>query len=157
MQPILQFAQMAWDQQAERYRKVVEGLPDEALTWQPTSAETNSVAQIVQHVFEGLPWLLGLACGAPPPTPEQLQQRRTHMWRNDPTTQQELLGIITQGLQARDAALADLDSMDLNGEVQAFGSPRRRLFLIVGFVNHSAEHLGHIELTKQLWEAQQGE
>jgi hypothetical protein len=155
MQPILQFAQQAWDQQAERYRKSVEGMPDAALTWQPTSAETNSVAQIVRHVFEGLPWLLGIVCGAPPPTPEQLQQRRARMWRNDPTTKQALLETITQGLQARDAALADLDAMDLNDEVQAFGSPRRRLFLLAGFVSHSAEHLGHVELTKQLWEAQQ--
>lgn len=157
MQPILQFAQMAWDQQAERYRKVVEGMPDDALTWQPTRAETNSVAQIVQHVFEGLPWLLGIACGAPTPTPEQMQERRVQMWRNDPTTQQELLAIIAKGLQGRDAALADLDGMDLSEEVSTFGRPRPRMFFIAGFVSHSAEHLGHVELTKQLWEAQQGE
>jgi hypothetical protein len=157
MQPILVFAQQAWDQQAERYRKAVEGMPDAALTWQPTSAETNSVTQIVQHVFEGLPWLLGVACGAPAPTLEQMQERRARMWRNDPTTKQELLEIIATGLQGRDAALADLDGMDLSEEVSTFGRPRPRMFLIAGFVSHSAEHLGHVELTKQLWEAQQGE
>jgi len=155
MQPILQFAQQAWDQQAERYRNVVEGMPDEALTWQPTRAETNSVAQIVQHVFEGLPWLLGIACGDPIPTREQLHARVAHMWRNNPTTQQDLLDIIATGCKGRDAALATLDGMDLNDDVQMFARPRPRLFLVAGFVSHSAEHLGHIELTKQLWEAAQ--
>ncbi len=156
MQPILEFAQQAWDQQAERYRKVVEGMPDAALTWQPTRAETNSVAQIVRHVFEGLPWLLGIAGGAPPPTREEIPTIVARMWRNDPTTQHELLNIIAEGLRGRDAALAALDGMDLSEEVHAMGRPRPRMFIVAGLVSHSAEHLGHVELTKQLWEARQG-
>ncbi len=153
MQPILAFAQRATDQQAERYVKVVEGMPDEALTWQPTESETNSVAQLVQHVFAATPRLLAMATGTmPTPTPEVRQRWRAHMWRNNPTTQQALLDIIATGRAARDEQLAALDGMDMNGEIQAFGSPMPRMFLIAGVVDHAAEHLGHAELTKQLWE-----
>ena len=69
MKPVTNYAQTMLTQQAERYTKAVEGLPEEALNWRPGDETTNSVAQIVRHVYEGLPWLLGMAAGVTPPFP----------------------------------------------------------------------------------------
>ena len=156
MQPILNFAQQAWDQQAERFIKVIESMPDEALTWQPTSAETNSVAQLVRHTFGSLPLLLGLARGdAPPPAPEQMREMAARLWRNDAATKEDLIDQIKGSLAQRDRVLAQLDEMDLNEEVAGLRGTRPRTAMVAGFVSHSAEHVGHVELTKQVWEAQQ--
>lgn len=157
MQPILAFAQLITDEQAERFTKVIEGMPNEALTWQPTASGTNSVAQIVRHVSRATPYLLGLASGAAqPPLPERVQGWHNEMWSNTPATKMDLLDAIATGRAARDEQLAMLDGMDLSAVVQPLGHPTPRLFFIAGVVEHAAEHLGHAELTKQWWEAQRG-
>jgi hypothetical protein len=153
MQSATQFAQQMLGRQKERYTQVVEGLPAEALDWRPGDATTNSVAQIVRHVHEGLPWLLGMALGeGGSASPEERQKRHEHSLRNDPATQDELLSIINAGYARADELLTRLDALDLSEEVSPFGRPTERFFYVGLVVAHGAEHIGHAELTKQLWE-----
>jgi len=153
MKPVTTYAQFMLGMQADRYRKVVEGLPEEALNWRPADETTNSVAQLVRHVYEGLPWLLGFAAGdSPPGDPDTARARRLHSLRNDPATRDELFAIIAAGMAAKDDLLAKIDGVDLSEEVTPMGRPRQRFFFVGFTVDHAAEHLGHAELTKQLWE-----
>ena len=154
MKPITNYAQFMLTAQAERYRKVIEGLPEEALNWRPGDETTNAVAQIVRHVYEGLPWLLGTAVGdgAPLMDRDTMQARHLHSLRNEPTTQEELLGIIVAGMATANDLLAKLDETDLSEEISPMGRPRQRFFFVGLTIDHAAEHLGHAELTKQMWE-----
>jgi uncharacterized damage-inducible protein DinB len=152
MKPITNYARSMLAYQAERYTKVVDELPAEALNWQP-GRETNSVAQLIRHVYEGLPWLLGMATGVTP-TMEQaaVAERHRHTLRNDPETKEELLGIISNAMAEKDDLLAKIDSIDLSEQISPMGRPRQRIFYIGLTVDHAAEHLGHAKLTKQMWE-----
>ncbi len=66
MHLITQFARRNLADTSARLRQAVEAMPEDALTWQPTIAETNSIAQIVRHVVTGQSHILGLAAGDGP-------------------------------------------------------------------------------------------
>ncbi len=154
MKPVTNYAQWMLTRQAERYTAVIEALPDEALNWRPGDETTNSIAQLIRHVYEGLPWLLGFVTGDSEPVTdrEMMRQRHLHSLRNDSATKEELLGIIQAAMAKKDDLLAKVDGIDLSEEIIPMGQPRQRFFYIGGTVDHCAEHLGHAELTKQLWE-----
>ena len=152
MQPIIAFAQRAHATISARFRAVVETLPDGALTWQPPAPEANSVAQLVRHVATGQRHMLGVAEGAPPAiTSMDPRERGLH---NDPATRAELLALLTQMDADREARLARLDRLDL-GEATPAGSDLTRFVWVGLSIGEAQEHLGHTELTAQLWRAQQ--
>ena len=152
MQPIIEFAQRVHVRVSDRFRRVVEMLPDGALTWQPPAAEANSVAQLVRHVANGQRHILGMAEGEPPTiTSMDSRERGLH---NDRATRTELFDLLAQMDADREARLARLDTMDLS-EISPTGGDMTR-FVLVGFsLCEAQEHLGHAELTAQLWQAQQ--
>lgn len=153
MKPVTNYAQTMLTMQAERYTRVVEGLPEEVLNWRPGDETTNSVAQLVRHVYEGLPWLLGMATGEATMMDQDARLRRhLRSLRNDPATKEELLGIIQTAMGEKERLLAVIDGLDLGEEISPSGRPRQRFFFVGLAIDHSAEHLGHAELTKQMWE-----
>jgi hypothetical protein len=134
---------------SERFVKVVEALPVEALNWQPTSTETNSIAQIVRHVTFGQGLILSRARGEAITGPLDARTRGLH---NDPATHAELLGLLARMDEERAVHLTQLDALVLTEQVP--GPPDRpttRLFWLVHSVGEAREHLGHAELTQQLW------
>lgn len=152
MQPMIQFAQRAHATISQRFHKVVETLPDSALSWQPPAAEVNSVAQLVRHVARGQRHLLGLAEGGPPTiTSMDSRERGLH---NDSATRAELLDLLARMDADREARLARLDRLDLGETIPEEDNLSR--FVLVGFsICEAQEHLGQTELTAQLWQAQQ--
>lgn len=153
MQLITQFARRDLAGTSARMRKVVETMPDAALTWQPPAPEINSVAQIVRHVAVGQRHLLAMAAGdGPVITSMDPYQRGLN---NDPATRAELLGLLTETDAVRERILARLDTMDLSETVAGPGVPESpRFFLVAYSIGEAREHLGHAELTAQLWQSQ---
>jgi len=154
MHLITQFARRNLADTSARLRQAVEAMPEDALTWQPTIAETNSIAQIVRHVVTGQRHILGLAAGdGPTITSMDPYQRGLY---NDPATRSELLGLLTMMDTAREEVLTRLDAMDLSETVPVpGGSPLPRFFLVTHSLGEAREHLGHAELTAQLWRSHQ--
>lgn len=151
MQPIVEYAQSHLGRLAAQYRAVVEALPDEALNWRPTATGTNSVAQLVRHVAFGQRMLLTWALGTPPVPPFDERTRGLH---DDPATRDELLAILADLDGARADLLVQLDAIDLTERVPSpMGPPPARLALVAHAVGEAREHIGHAELTRQLWEA----
>jgi hypothetical protein len=151
MQPLIAFAQRVHARLSDRLRGVVEGLPQAALTWQP-AAEANSVAQLVRHVARGQRHLLGLAEGAPPTiTSSEAADRGL---TNAPATHAELLALLAEMDADREARLARLEGMEL-GEAVRVGEEMTRFILVGLSIGEAWEHLGHAELTAQLWRAAQ--
>jgi hypothetical protein len=146
MQAMVTVVQGMLDDQAERYSKVVEGMPEEALNWRPGNEETNSVAQLVRHVTAVQSVLLGRAIDDVPP------YDHAQSLRNDPATKDELLGLIAAAKARKSAQLARADELDLSEEVETPRGPVLRARYVIHSADHGQEHLGHAELTKQLWE-----
>lgn len=148
MKPVIAVVRQMLDGQADRYAKVVEGLPEEALNWQPGGTETNSVAQLVRHTTAVQDVLLGRGLGESP------EYDHSYSLRNDPATKDELLGLINAARAKKDALLMKLDGMDMGEAVQTPRGPVLRAQCVIHPADHGQEHLGHAELTKQLWERQ---
>lgn len=145
MKPMVTVVQGILNGQAERYTAVVEGLPEEALTWQPGS-EINSIAQLVRHVTAVQNVLLERGLGNSP------THDHAHSLRNDPATKEELLGLIVEAKAKKDDQLARLDPMDMSETITTPRGSLLRAWYVVHVADHGQEHLGHAELTKQLWE-----
>ncbi len=146
MKPMIAVVQRMLNGQAERYGKVVDALPEDALNWRPGNAETNSVAQLVRHVTAVQHVLLGHALGESP------EHDHAHSLRNDPATKEELHGLIAAAQAKKDDQLARLDSMDMSEALPGQRGPTLRAQYVIHSADHGQEHLGHAELTKQLWE-----
>lgn len=146
MKPMVDVVQRMLDGQAERYGNVVDALPEEALNWRPGNEETNSVAQLVRHVTAVQNVLLGRALGNSP------QHDHAYSLRNDPATKEELHGLIAAAKANKDEQLARLDVMDMSEMLPGQRGATMRAHYVIHTADHGQEHLGHAELTKQLWE-----
>jgi hypothetical protein len=150
MQPIIEYAQRSLDRLWDRYRAVVQAMPADGLNWRPGDETTNSLAMIVRHVTFGQHLILNMALGNPPIL---LLDERTRGLHNDPATHDQLLGLLDIAAAERREFLARLDALDL-GEIISgpIGPPRPRFSFVAHTVAEGAEHIGHAELTRQLWE-----
>ncbi len=146
MKPIVEVVQRMLDGQAERYGNVVNTLPEDALNWRPGNDETNSIAQLVRHVTAVQNVLLSRSLG------ETVEHDHEYSLRNDPATKEELHGLIADAKAKKDAQLARLDRTDMSEMLPSQRGPTMRAHYIIHTADHGQEHLGHAELTKQLWE-----
>ncbi len=130
----------------------LEAVPAAALNWQPPLHGANSLYVIAQHTVAAGEWLtLHLACGQP------YTRDRDAEFRG----QGDLAALRTRyeaWLAAARPAVSGLTEADL-AEVRRYqttAGPVERSIggILVHAVSHTANHLGHIELTRQLWEAQ---
>ena len=144
MKPIIDVVQRMLNGQAERYGKVVDALPDDALNWRPGNDETNSVAQLIRHTTAVQNVLLARALG------ESVAHNHEQSLRNDPATKGELHGLLADAKAKKDEQLARLDGMDMSEMLDNGRAPRA--YFIIHTADHGQEHLGHAELTRQLWE-----
>jgi uncharacterized damage-inducible protein DinB len=145
MKPMVAVVQQMLNGQAERYTAVVEGVSQEALNWQPGS-EMNSIAQLVRHVTAVQNVLLERGLGNSP------AYDHAHSLRNDPATKEELLGLIAEAGAKKDDQLARLDAMDMSETIETPRGAMLRAYYVIHVADHGQEHLGHAEITKQLWE-----
>lgn len=157
MQPMITYAQRDLALVSERLMKAIDTLPEDALNWRPGDETTNSLAQIIRHVAKGQGMLLGVAVGGMPPmTAEQAQavasDPRVRGLHNDPATHDELRGLLQKMDSRRQDALAKLADADLGEEIPTPFGPAPRVRIIGGAIGESREHLGHAELTVQLWQ-----
>ncbi len=146
MKPMIEVVRRMLDGQAERYGNVVDGLPEEALNWRPGNEETNSVAQLIRHVTSVQNVLLARALG------ESVTHNHEQSLRNDPATKEELRGLLADAKARKDEQLTRLDGMDMSEMLPGRDRPVLRAHYIIHTADHGQEHLGHAELTKQLWE-----
>lgn len=157
-QPVIAFARTTLGHADERFIKAIEAMPENALNWQPGDETTNSLAQIVRHVYFGRRFMLGMATmAASDPLPfastGHPPDERTRGLHNDPATRAELLGMIRDAHSAWTAALEQLDTMALTEEIPSpFGEPRSRFVWIAANIGETREHLGHAELTVQMYQ-----
>jgi len=152
VQPIVQFAQFTLGHCDERFIKAIEAMPEEALNWKPGDETTNSIAQIVRHVYLARRFTLGIALGEAP-TFSGPPDERVRGLHNDPATHAELVGIIRESEALWKDSLARLDATELSELIPSpFGEPRPRFIWIAANLGETREHLGHAELTVQMYQ-----
>jgi len=151
MAPFLAAARTTLRQQQRAFETVIEGLPAEALDWQPAPG-ANSLAVLVAHAWGAAQaWTLRAAG-------REMERDRAAEFRTraDPAALRTLL---TGGGARIEAALDAIDPATLGdlriGPATQPSSDEEYTGArcVLHAVEHTQEHLGQAYLTRELWEA----
>ena len=131
-------------------REQVRGLDAVALNWAPAPG-TNSIAALVVHTLGSEEEVLRAVAGVPG------NRDRDEEFRAEAASADELL----RRLDAGDALLAELAARITADDLAAIRPrgdrpPQTGLHWLLTNYGHAREHLAHVELTKQLYEAGAG-
>jgi len=142
-------------QDIEELRAAVDGLPDEALNWKPAGEDTNSIAVLVTHVLHSTRSWISTAVGAPLPDRDRDSEFRVAAGRTS-----DLLALLDD-FGARILALVnDAGDIDWSANRKAHMRPDPDLpdyvpasFALLHAIEHFGQHVAHVSLTRQLWDA----
>ena len=137
----------------EQVKKGLEGLPNEALDWRPTKGQgdlaTNSMVSIVTHLAGSETFWMKEVIGGRP-----IHRDREAEFVARGVSASELQAKLDAAAKVAVEILSSLTAAQLN-ESRKF---RDRMvtvrWAILHVLEHTATHLGHIQLTRQLWMAQ---
>jgi uncharacterized damage-inducible protein DinB len=139
----------------DELRKAVNGLPDEAVNWAPAGADTNSIAVLVIHNLHSTRSWMSIAVGAPLP-----DRDRDVEFEAKAENAAELLDTIDEMGAAILALLDGAGEIDWAENRKTHLRPDPSLpnyvpaaFGIMHAVEHFSQHVGHVTLTRQLWDA----
>jgi len=136
-------------------RDLIADLPAEALNWRPIAGAgdhaTNSLAALATHVAGAEHFWIGEVVGRRPPTRDRDAEFATQV--HDAAQLVDLLAGV--GLETREVLTA-LTAADLDDVRPARGRSVPVRWGILHIVDHTALHLGHMQLTVQLWRGGQG-
>ena len=154
--PMVSAARHVFDRCVEDMRPAIEGVSPEALNWRPAGDDTNSLAILVVHSMTSSRTWLTVAVGAPEPERDRDAEFRTKVGDAD-----ELLEVFEALAEDCRAALATDDDVDWAAE----RSPKRRPgsapetitsgWTLLHALGHLREHVAHLQLTRQLWDARE--
>ncbi|MBI2918896.1 MAG: DinB family protein [Chloroflexi bacterium] len=133
----------------EQARQALKDLPPQALNWTPLPRDTNSAAVVVTHMCGSA--ALGVYQAL---TGVDVRRQRDAEFRASAQTAADLLAVVDRiEAQCREA----LEGATTNALAEAFAPPGRDPLSRRGWVQRSLTHLGthvgHLQLTRQLWEA----
>ncbi len=158
MDPVITAVHELIKDNAAELRAVVQGLPPEALNWQP-APDTSTLAVLMAHAVTATVRLVDSALTGTFDRPRYLAEERIPAFATHAVDTAHLATMVDR----LDALLARLEGEGsdgvLAGPVSYIGdapAPRTRAWNLIHAVEHLREHIGHAQLTRQLWESRQG-
>ena len=153
--PFLASARYILKDYLDEFRRAVQGLPDEAVNWVPGGEDTNSIAVLVTHSLHSTHSWVSIAVGAPLPDRDRDSEFLTRA-----AGAAELMSLIDD-LGGQILALLDNASeIDWSANRKAHMRPDPDLpdyvpaaFGLIHAVEHFSQHVGHVTLTRQIWDA----
>jgi len=130
--------------------ELIVDLPPEALNWRPLPTidghTTNSLAVLAAHIAGAEHFWIGEVVGGGPPTRNRKAEFATQV-----TNSSELQSLLEQtGLETQ-AVLSALRPAGLDEEREVRDRTVSVRWGILHVIDHTALHLGHMQLTRQLW------
>ena len=138
--------------------ELITDSPAEALNWRPIdrvedhaseeSLVTNSLAVLATHIAGAEHFWISEVIGGRPST-----RNRPTEFTTQASSAAELCHLLEQtGTETR-AVFSELEETDLNGTRHVNGQTVPVRWGILHIIDHSALHLGHMQITFQLWMA----
>ncbi len=129
----------------------IEGLSIEALDWTPGS-DMNSLAVLVVHTTGATSFLVGEIAGDIPANRDRAGEFKTAGW-----DEAKLNAHLNKSLELVRGVVEKLTVDDLTKT--RFNAERNRTYVyaeaIFHALDHTALHVGHAEITRQLWDQRQ--
>ena len=138
----------------DQVKQQLEGLSREALDWRPTSSAgelaTNSMAVIAAHVAGSEPfWMKEIVGGQP------IHRDRASEFVIQGVDVSELTERLDAGGRITTEIFSSLKADALEENRTWKDQPVSVRWCILHVIDHMAQHLGHMQLTRQLWLAKQ--
>lgn len=132
-------------------RAAIEGLPAEALNWRPAGPDSNTVAALVSHSLSSTRWWLSVAVAEPLPKRDRPSEFKVSAADTD-----ELLRTLDDSFEACLALPSNDRSVDWSATFPhwdpAENTTLPAAWALLHALEHLREHVGHVTLTRQLWE-----
>ena len=149
----LEFA-ASLEQLSHRIIAELEAVPPEALNWRPPFPDSNSMYVLAIHTAAATEWwVVGAAAGQP------VQRDRPAEFRSEGSLAVVKTWYADKLAAVRQAAdgLSDADLSAKRSYTTLRGSTEENTaaYCLLHALEHAAEHLGHIQITRQLWEQQE--
>lgn len=126
--------------------KLVEALPPAALDWAP-GPETNSISVLIYHLTGSERFWIGDVA-----LQESSNRDRDAEFRVRNVSVEQLKGRLTESLNYIRKALGQLTLEDLNkSQSLPDGRTYTVAYALLHAIDHAAQHLGHMQLTSQMW------
>ena len=133
---------------------LIADLPPEALNWRPVEGAgdhaSNSLAVLAAHVAGAEHFWIGEVVGGLPPSRDRDAEFETHS-----AGASELVDRLVQVGAESQEVLSSLTRSDLDDVRQVQGRSVPVRWGILQIIDHTALHLGHMQLTVQLWQGGQ--
>jgi hypothetical protein len=142
--PTLEAARPIVTESLDAIRDLVDGATVEMLNWRPAGPESNSPGVLVVHALSSTRHWLSVAVGAPPPPRDRPSEFRTEVEDADEFRRRmyrigdDIRGILDGG----------------HGFVAGARRPAEEVtaaWALLHAVEHLREHVGHLELTRDMW------
>ena len=134
----------------QRTKAAVEKLGDDGVNWQPPAPGTNPAAVIVSHMCGSEAAWVGEYVGGVP-----AHRDRAAEFQSPQKTVKGLTVVVDRAQASSQTAISKHTSVSLN-KLAATGRPEFKGTLrdcVLHALTHESEHVGHLELTLQLWQA----
>ena len=132
----------------KQVRETVQGLDQADLNWTPLPQDTNSLAVLVIHLraTERF-WMRQVIRG------QDVHRDRAAEFASSAVTPSDLEAILNEAGQDAREVLSTVTVEQLLEERVVWGQTRTVQGCILYLIEHMADHLGHMQLTKQLYES----
>jgi hypothetical protein len=134
----------------DQMKSVLEGLPEEALDWRPIEGEgelaTNSLGVIVTHLAGSGTYLIKEVIGGQPVRRDREAEFATRRV-NASTLKARLDGAV----KIIEEVLSPLKESQMEEDRKYRDRTAKARWIILHVIEHMAQHLGHMQLTRQLW------
>ena len=123
----------------------LKDLPLAALEWSP-AADMNSIDVLVVHTAGAQSFLIGEAVGGDPANRDRGAEFKVHGLDAEALTQR-----LNQSLEYIRALLERLTFEDVSTLRDFRGRQRSGVWILDHALKHTATHMGHVQLMRQLW------
>jgi hypothetical protein len=140
----------------DQIKSLLEGLPEEALDWRPIEGEgelaTNSLGVIVTHLAgSGMYLIKEIIGGQPVHRDREAEFASRHV--NASTLKARLDGAV----KIVEEVLSPLREGQMEEDRKYRDRTAKVRWIILHVIEHTAQHLGHMQLTRQFWLARNRE
>lgn len=140
----------------DQIKSLLEGLPEEALDWRPIEGEgelaTNSLGVIVTHLAgSGMYLIKEIIGGQPVHRDREAEFASRHV--NASTLKARLDGAV----KIVEGVLSPLKEGQMEEDRKYRDRTAKVRWIILHVIEHTAQHLGHMQLTRQFWLARNRE
>ena len=140
----------AMNELRDQIKSILEGVPQEALDWRPIEGEwelaTNSLGVIVAHLAGSATYLIKEIIGGQPVHRDREAEFATRQV-NASTLKARLDGAV----KIVEEVLSPLKEDQMEEDRKYRDRTAKVRWIILHVIEHTAQHLGHMQLTSQLW------